>query len=115
VVDHGYVPDAGDVVWINFSPHTGHEQGGRRPAVVLSPRLYNEKVGLAVMCPVTSRVKGYPFEVTLPKASKIRGVILPDHVRSLDWQKRQTQKAGRLPLDTLEEVRMQLATLLGIS
>jgi mRNA interferase MazF len=115
VVAHSYVPDVGDLVWINFSPQIGHEQAGRRPAVVLSPRLYNEKVGLALMCPVTSRAKGYPFEVALPKASRIRGVILPDHLRSLDWQKRQTQKAGKLPLDTLEEVRIQIATLLGLS
>ena len=111
MVDRAYVPDTGDLVWINFSP----QQAGRRPAVVLSSRFYNEKVGMAIMCPVTSRAKGYPFEVPLPKTSRIHGVILPDHLRSLDWQQRQTQKAGRLSSDTLEEVRMRLATLLGIA
>lgn len=115
MVDRAYVPDEGDLVWINFSPHIGHEQAGRRPAVVLSPRFYNEKAGLALMCPVTSKAKGYPFEVALPTGFRVRGVILPDQLRSLDWQQRQPQKAGKLPSGTLEEVRTRLAILLGIS
>lgn len=77
-------PERGDVVWLNFDPGTGHEQAGRRPAVVISPRVYNEKVGLAVFCPVTSAVKGYPYEVTLPKGLKVAGVILSDQAKSLE-------------------------------
>ena len=90
----GYVPDAGDLVWFSFSPQAGREQAGRRPALVLSPRAYNGKAGLCVVCPVTQRAKGYPFEVELPAGLPVSGVVLSDHVKSADWQVR----AGRLAL-----------------
>lgn len=79
-------PDRGDLVWLNFSPQAGHEQAGHRPALVLSPERYNGRSSVALFCPITSRVKGYPFEVALPPAGKITGVVLADQVRSLDWR-----------------------------
>ena len=86
-----YVPSRGDVVWLTFSPHSGHEQSGRRPAIVVSPRQYNEKTELAFFCPITSRKKGYPFEVELPLSSPVNGVILADQLKSLDWKARQAE------------------------
>ena len=83
-----YVPRRGDVVWLTFNPQAGHEQAGRRPAVVLSPNAYNAKVGLALLCPITSQVKGYPFEVLLPHGLPVSGAILADQIKSLDWQAR---------------------------
>ena len=83
-----YVPQQGDIVWLTLNPQKGHGQSGRRPAVVLSPSSYNLKVGLAIFCPITSREKGYPFEVKLPKKFKIQGVILVDQVKSFDWRSR---------------------------
>jgi mRNA interferase MazF len=83
-----YVPDRGDIVWIDFDPQLGHEQAGERPAVVLSRRDYNERTGLAVICPITSRAKGYPYEVPLPTGLPVFGVVLCDQVKSLDWQAR---------------------------
>lgn len=82
-----YVPDRGDVIWLNFSPQAGHEQAGVRPALVLSPETYNTKSGLILSCPITSKIKGYPFEVRL-KTKKIDGVILADQLKSLSWQER---------------------------
>lgn len=96
MVAREYVPDAGDLVWVDFTPQAGREQAGRRPAVVLTPRSYNDKAGLAVICPITSRTKGYPFEVALPPGNRVRGVILADHLKSLDWRQRNAQKAGKL-------------------
>jgi mRNA interferase MazF len=115
VVAREYVPDAGDLIWLDFTPQAGREQAGRRPAVVLSPRSYNEKTSLAVVCPVTSHVKGYPFEVSLPAGSRIRGTILSDHLKNLDWRQRQAQKAGKIPRSILEQVRARVAALLEIS
>jgi mRNA interferase MazF len=109
-----YVPGIGDLVWLNFSPQVGREQAGRRPAVVLSPRIYNENAGLAVMCPITSKSKGYPFEVPMPAGAKIQGVILADHLKSLDWRLRQAQKAGKIPGATLDQLRETIATLLHL-
>src|SRR4051812_10530317 len=86
-----YVPARGDAVWITFSPQAGHEQAGRRPAVVLSPSSYNGKVGLAILCPVTSQIKGYPFEVAIPPGSKLGGVVLADQVKSVDWRVRRAE------------------------
>jgi mRNA interferase MazF len=83
-----YAPERGDVVWINFDPQAGHEQAGRRPALVLSPLEYYEKSGLAILCPITSRAKGYPFEVVLPPGMTVSGVILCDQVKSVDWKAR---------------------------
>ncbi len=115
MVAHEYVPDTGDLIWLDFTPQAGREQAGRRPAVVLSPRRYNEKTSLAVVCPVTSQVKGYPFEVSLPPRSRIKGVILSDHLKNLDWRQRGAQKAGKISQSILEQVRARVAALLEIS
>lgn len=107
-----YIPRRGDVVWISLNPHAGHEQAGRRPAVVLSPHAYNAKVGLALLCPITSQVKGYPFEVAVPAGLPVAGVVLSDHIRSLDWRARNAEWACSLPLQTTAEVLAKLQTLL---
>ena len=109
----GYVPDRGDLIWITLNPQAGHEQAGRRPAMVLSPKVYNAKVGLAILCPVTSQIKGYPFEVLIPEGLDIQGVILADQVKSLDWRVRQAECIGRLSQDTVNEVLQKLGILLG--
>jgi mRNA interferase MazF len=88
----GPVPDRGDAIWITLDPQAGHEQAGRRPALVLSPASYNEKVGLALLCPITSQVKGYPFEVPIPAGLTVSGVILADQVKSLDWRVRRAER-----------------------
>jgi mRNA interferase MazF len=107
----GYVPSRGDIVWLDFNPQTGSEQAGRRPAVVVSPRAYNGKVGLALLCPVTSQVKGYPFEVLLPRDGKVSGAVLADQVKSLDWRARRAEKAGELPKDVMQEVLGKIGAL----
>jgi len=107
-----YIPSRGDIVWLSFHPQAGHEQGGRRPALVLSPAAYNGKVGLAIFCPVTSQVKGYPFEVSIPAGLKIDGVVLSDQVKSLDWKARQAELICTLPPATVDEVFQKLNTLL---
>ena len=106
-------PDRGDVVWISMNPQAGHEQAGRRPALVLSPAAYNRKVGLAILCPITSQVKGYPFEVRLPEGLPLQGVILSDQAKSLDWKARKAELICRLPLETVEETLLKLGTLLA--
>lgn len=108
-----YVPEAGDLVWLNFDPQAGHEQAGRRPALVLSPKMYNQKSGLALVCPVTSRTKGYPFEVAVPSGHGVDGVILADHVKSVDWRARRAERLGLCPIDVKDEVLARLAPLLG--
>ena len=107
-----YVPERGDVVWISFAPQAGHEQAGRRPAVVLSPKSYNQKVGLAIFCPITNQKKGYPFEVILPKEVGVTGVILSDQVKSLDWRVRKAEFIGSLPEEVINEVLAKLGILL---
>ena len=107
-----YIPTRGDVVWITFNPQAGHEQAGRRPALVLSPSSYNGKVGLAILCPVTSQVKGYPFEVAIPAGSKLAGVVLSDQAKSLDWRFRRAEFICKLPRETTMEVIDKLGTLL---
>jgi mRNA interferase MazF len=107
-----YVPERGDIVWISLNPQAGHEQAGRRPAVVVSPKSYNGKVGLGLFCPITSQVKGYPFEVTVPSSLPMSGVVLADQVKSLDWRARKAEFAGRLPVDTRDEVLGKLGSLL---
>jgi len=107
-----YVPARGDAVWLTFTPQAGHEQAGRRPALVLSPASYNGKVGLAILCPITSQVKGYPFEVATPTGSRLGGVILADQVKSLDWRVRQAEFICKLPRETTSEVLEKLAVLL---
>lgn len=107
-------PDRGDVVWLTMNPQAGHEQAGRRPALVLSPGIYNEKVGLMLACPVTQQSKGYPFEVAIPSGLPIQGVVLADHVRSLDWRAREAELVCALPGATVNEVGAKLGTLLPI-
>lgn len=98
-----YVPARGDLVWLQFTPQAGHEQAGRRPALVISPSSYNRRVGLAICCPVTSQVKGYPFEVLLPKGLGVEGAILSDQIKSLDWRVRKARRIGSVPGDVLQE------------
>ncbi|MCX6029622.1 MAG: endoribonuclease MazF [Chloroflexi bacterium] len=107
-----YVPDRGDVVRITLNPQAGHEQAGRRPALVLSPATYNGKVGLALLVPITSQVKGYPFEVAVPAGLTITGTILADQVKSLDWRVREAEFLCALPARTMVEVLQKLNLLL---
>ncbi len=107
-----YVPRCGDVVWITLNPQAGREQAGRRPAVVVSPQSYNGKVGLAIFCPITSQVKGYPFEVLIPAELPMAGAILADQVKSLDWRARNAEFICTLPTQTISDVLQKLATLL---
>jgi len=109
----GYVPDRGDAVWLSFDPQAGREQAGRRPALVLSPAAYNAKTSLALVCPITSKAKGYPFESPLPAGSPLQGVILSDHVRSLDWRVRQAKFICSVPDSLLDDVLAKVAALLG--
>ncbi len=108
-----YVPQRGDVVWITLNPQAGHEQTGRRPAVVLSPKNYNGKTGLAIFCPITNQIKGYPFEVLLTPGMPVAGAILADRVKSLDWRARNTELICILPDETISEVLQKLGTLLS--
>ncbi|HEY0784450.1 MAG TPA: endoribonuclease MazF [Acidobacteriaceae bacterium] len=111
----GYVPGAGDLIWVDFDPQAGREQAGRRPALVLSPALYNRRTGLLVGCPVTSRPKGYPFEVQVPGSTAknaVRGAVLVDHVKSIDWRERRAEPAGRLEASGVEAVKELLGILL---
>lgn len=109
----GYVPDAGDLVWLTFDPQAGREQSGRRPALVLSPASYNRKSELALVCPVTSKVKSYPFEVALPPGLPVSGMILADQLKSLDWSERRAEFIANAGRDLLEDVLGRLAPLLG--
>ena len=106
-----YVPKRGEVVWLQFDPQAGHEQAGRRPAVIVSPREYNAKTGLALCCPITSRIKGYPFEVALSEDSEVSGVILADQVKSLDWRARRARKLWTLPEEALQELLAKIRVL----
>lgn len=108
-----YVPERGDVVWLQFDPRSGHEQAGRRPALVVSPKPYNAKVGLALMSPITSRAKGYPFEVALPDDLSVSGVILADQVKSLDWRAREAQYACQAPTRAVAEVLDKIRVLIS--
>jgi len=114
VVARAYVPEAGDLIWLTFDPRAGHEQRGRRPALILSPRAYNAKARLAIACPISSRVKGYPFEVLLPPGGRISGVVLADHVKNLDWQTRRAVFVAKAPPDIVTDVRERLRVLLGL-
>jgi mRNA interferase MazF len=112
VVAKEFVPGAGDLVWIDFTPQSGHEQAGRRPALVLSPLAYNIKTGLAIMCPVTNQQKGYGFEVPLPVTGRVRGVILADHLKNLDWRARRAERAGKATPAVLRQVLDRVSVLL---
>ena len=107
------VPERGDIVWISLDLQAGHEQSGRRPAVILSPATYNDRVGLALLCPVTSQVNGYPFEVLVPEGLAVTGVVLADQVKSLDWRVRHAEVVGRMPAETVANVLGKLGTLLA--
>ena len=108
-----FIPAAGDLVWLEFTPQTGHDQAGRRPALCISAKAYNRKTGLGLFCPLTSREKGYPFEVACQTAS-VRGVILADQVKSLDWRARRVQKIGPAPEFVLEETLAKMKALLPV-
>ena len=112
VKDSRYVPKRGDAIWLNFDPQAGREQTGRRPSVVLSPASYNTRSGLALVCPITRQSKGYPFEVSLPGGLAIEGVILADHVRSLEWHSREAERICPLPESVLEDVTAKIAALI---
>jgi mRNA interferase MazF len=112
-VRRGVAPERGELVWLSFSPQAGREQAGRRPALVLSPAPFNSRIGLAFVCPVTSRIKGYPFEVALQDVDGVSGVVLVDQLRSLDWRIRRAEPAGRAPASVMTEVMAKLRPLLG--
>ena len=107
-----YVPKRGDAIWIDFNPQVGHEQAGRRPAIVLSPQSYNGKVGLCLLCPITNQVKDYPFEVLIPTGLGVKGVVLSDQAKSLDWRVRNAEFIIDLPETITNEVLKKLKSLL---
>lgn len=113
VASSEYVPQRGDAVWIDLNPRAGREQSGRRSAVVLSPKAYNGKVSLAILCPITNREKGYPFEVPIPAGLDVTGVILADQVKSVDWRARNAELICPLPAKTVDAVLQRVETLLG--
>jgi len=108
-----YCPKRGDIVWLTFTPQAGHERAGHRPALALSPESYNKKVGLAIFCPITTRVKGYPFEVPIPDGLKASGVVLSDQVKNLDWRARNAQFCCKVSQSTLADVLSKLGVLAG--
>jgi mRNA interferase MazF len=109
-----YIPRYGDAVWITLNPQAGHEQTGRRPALVLSPEDYNKKTGLAIFCPITNQIKGYPFEVTIPEGLPLKGAILADQVKNLDWRVRNTEFICTLPNEIISEALVRLGTLISL-
>ena len=111
MVSH-YTPERGDIVWIQLNPQIGHEQQGTRPALVLSAKEYNSKTGMGIFCPITSRLKGLPFEVKLPEEIEIRGVILADQIKSLDWRGRNANFIGKVPEEIIQEVIFKLEAII---
>lgn len=107
----GYTPDRGDIIWLIFTPQAGHEQMGVRPALVLSPEKYNKKTGLAVCCPITSHMKGYPFEVVL-SGKKMKGVVLADHLKNLDWKARKARFIEKAAKSVIEECTAKISALI---
>lgn len=107
-----FIPDRADVIRISLDPRAGHEQSGRRPVLVLSPAAYNDKVGLAILCPITNQIKGYPFEVEIPSGLTISGVILSDQVKCLDWKVRKAEFICQLPPEITTEAQKKLGTLI---
>ena len=107
-----YIPDRGDVVWINLNPQAGHEQSGHRPVLVLSPASYNGKVGLMLCCPITGQAKNYPFEVAIHDNPMVSGVVLADQVKSLDWQARCAKKSGKVSQAVLDETLGKLKVII---
>jgi len=111
MVKKKYTPERGDIVWLNFNPQSGHEQKGKRPAIVISPKEYNEKTGLALFCPITSAIKNYPFEVKI-KNKKINGVVLSDQIKSLDWKTRKIEFIAKETADIINTVIDKIGVLL---
>jgi len=109
-----HVPDRGDIVWVDFDPQAGHEQAGRRPALIVSPLSYNQKVGLVLLCPITNQRKGYPFEVSLPQGLKVAGVVLADQLKSMDWHARRAEFCCRAPAATVLDVIGKAQSLLAV-
>ena len=112
MVKKEYVPERGDIVWLNFSPQAGHEQKGKRPAVVISSRIYNEKTGLGLFCPITSKIKNYPYEVIVEN-KKINGVVLSDQIKSLDWKTRKIEFIIKISSDKINEIIDKVGVLLS--
>ncbi len=112
MVDSEYVPDRGDIVWLEFNPQAGHEQAGRRPALVLSAQKFNMRSGFALFCPITSRIRGYPFEIKLPPDDTITGAVLSDQIRSLDWRARYAKFGGRVSAQTLSDVQEKISIIM---
>jgi len=110
-----YCPDTGDIIYIDFDPQAGSEQSGRRPALVLSPKSYNSKTGLAVVCPITNQIKGFPFEVALPAGIKATGVVLSDHMKSMSWKARRASFLCDAQPDVVDEVKAKFAALIGLA
>ncbi|HBW46361.1 TPA: endoribonuclease MazF [bacterium] len=110
-MSRGYVPERGDIVWLDMNPQVGREESGRRPAVVISPATYNGKHGLGLFCPVTSHIKGYPFEVVLPDYEDVHGAVLTDQLKSLDWRVRHVKFIKKMTRESMSEILAKLATL----
>lgn len=108
-----YAPARGDLVWLDFNPQAGHEQAGHRPALIISPLSYNRKTGLVLCCPITTQIKDYPFEVPLPDGLTVRGAVLSDQIKSLDWRARKARRVDRAPGSVLGEVLAKIAPLLA--
>ncbi|NLU41660.1 MAG: endoribonuclease MazF [Firmicutes bacterium] len=108
----GYIPERGDLIWLTFQPQAGHEQQGRRPAIVVSPAAYNGRVGLALVCPITAIAKGYPFEVQVPEGIGVSGVVLADQLKSLDWRARGAEYIGKVPSNVMSEIVDRIRVLL---
>jgi len=111
MVKNRYIPERGDIVWLNFEPQSGHEQKGKRPAIVISPKEYNEKVGLGLFCPITSKIKDYPFEVKI-STKKINGVVLSDQIKSFDWKSREIEYIEKETSGKIEEIISKLSVLI---
>jgi len=107
-----YIPQRGDIIWLEFNPQAGHEQAGKRPALVISPEKYNQKTDLALVCPITSQIKGYPFEVLIPSGLAIQGVVLADQIKNLDWKVRKAQFFCEAPNSLLQEVVEKISLLI---
>ncbi len=109
-----YIPKQGDIVWIDFTPQVGREQAGRRPAIIVSPFKYNRRVGLTLVCPITTKAKGYPFELALPEGLAVSGVVLADQVKSFDWRERNAEFICKAPPETTVDVITMLRTLMPL-
>jgi mRNA interferase MazF len=111
MVAKNYIPERGDIVWLNFDPQSGNEQKGKRPAIVISPKEYNEKVGLGLFCPITSKIKDYPFEVKIT-SKKINGAVLSDQIKSLDWKTRNIEYIAKEKSEKIEEIVNKICVLI---